>query len=193
MATTCSRAGYTLLEMIVVMAIIVMLGAVIYPSLEDSYDHFKVTAAADAVKGAWAEARARAIEDCMPYRFAVLPGTSHYRVAPDNPEFWSGGKPPDQIDTGNRPPLVRQGSLPKDILFDADGSSMPVNGGNKNDDAEDAPVESAAWVTKVVFLPTGEAQDDYELKLEKKNAQPIILRLRALTGTVRTITGKEDR
>jgi prepilin-type N-terminal cleavage/methylation domain-containing protein len=193
MATSRSRSAYTLMEMIVVMAIIVMLGAAIYPSLEDSYDHFKVTAAADAVKGAWAEARARAIEDCMPYRFAVVPGTPRFRVAPDKPEFWSGGGSPDQGATGNRPPLVRQGSLPKDILFDGKGGSAPQGNGNKDDDAENAPVDPSAWVTKAVFLPTGEASDDYELKLEMKNAQPIILQLRSLTGTVKTITTKEGR
>jgi prepilin-type N-terminal cleavage/methylation domain-containing protein len=194
MAATASRAGYTLLELIVVMAILVMLGAVIYPSLEDSYGQFKVTGAADDIKGAWAEARARAIEDCMPYRFAVIPNTTHFRVAPDRAEFWSGGDPPEQSTTGNRPPLVRRGSLPKGVYFgDANGKEPDVKAGKDDDNDDKAPEESSAWTTLAVFLPTGEAQDDVTIKLSYKDAKPVYLQLRALTGTVKTITDKEER
>ena len=70
MARNTVRTAYTLIELVVVMAIIVMISAVAYPSLEDSYDHFKVTGAADAVKGRLGRGPRRAIEDCMPYRFA---------------------------------------------------------------------------------------------------------------------------
>ena len=117
-------------------------------------------------------------------------------IAPDKPEILDWGESTEQTDSGNRPPLVRQGSLPQGVLFDADTNGTPINGGPKRDDADDAsdtPVDSSAWVSKVVFLPTGEAQDDYTLPLRKANAQPIVLQLRASAGTAKTITTKENR
>src|SRR5688572_33363402 len=91
------RPGLTLLEVRLVMAILLLLGAIAYPTLSAMYGDVRVKAAADEVRGAWTEARARAIEDGRAYRFAVEPGTGKFRVAPDQSEFWDrrGGSDDD--------------------------------------------------------------------------------------------------
>ncbi len=190
MARCNRRSGYTLLELLLVMAVLVMLGAVFYPSLESSYGYFKVSAAADSIKGAWAQARARAIQDSTPYRFAVLPGTTRYRVAPDRPEFWSGN-PPDPTDADN-PPLILNGKL-DGITFDLSGNAPPSGERNKDEDSDKAPANPSAYVAVAVFLTDGTAREDAVVPLQAPGAKPIKLKLRALTGTFKTETSKEDR
>src|SRR5438045_3157306 len=111
-----TRASFTLLEIVLVLALIMVILGMVYPSLEAMYSDYKITAAGDQVRGAWASARARAMEDVRPYRFTVMSGKSDYRVAPDNPEFWKGGEPPTAPDSV-KPPLVLEASLPKGIVF----------------------------------------------------------------------------
>src|SRR4051812_21149897 len=88
MAAVNPRRAYTLLELLLVMAIIVMISAIAYPAMDSYFSYVKVTAAADSVRGAWSQARARSIQDGIPYRFSVAPGSTHYRVAPDQLAYW---------------------------------------------------------------------------------------------------------
>ena len=104
MTHATSRSGFTLLEVILVMTIIVMISAAVYPSFDSIIAYARENGAADSIKGAWAQARAKSIEDGVPYRFAVIPNTTRYRVAPDKPEYWSG-TPPDNTNSTDTPPL----------------------------------------------------------------------------------------
>ena len=72
------RRGYTLLELVLVLAVVVMVSAIAYPSLKGMYGHYKMTGAVDSVRAAWAQARAHAIEEGRPYRFAVVPDTGEH-------------------------------------------------------------------------------------------------------------------
>src|SRR3954469_5612584 len=132
------RAGLTLIEVLLVLTIIIVLGAVAYPTLSAMYGDVRVKAAADEVRAAWAEARAQAIEDGRAYRFAVEPGTGQFRVAPDADEFWdgSGAAPADETAA---PPHPQDGPLPNGIVFDVSGE-LPAAG---------------SWSTVVVFNPDG--------------------------------------
>src|SRR6516225_4148084 len=77
------RRGYTLLELMLVMAVMLMVGAMTVPMLYDSlYGDIKVTAAADKVRARWADCRWQAIEQGRPYRFAVIPNTGKFRIEP---------------------------------------------------------------------------------------------------------------
>ena len=110
MARRTRRPGLTLLEVLLVMAILLTLAAVAYPTLSAMYGDVRVKAAADQVRASWTEARAKAIEDGRAYRFSVEPGTGKFRVAPDGPEFWddSGGGAGDE---NAPPPLIAEGKL----------------------------------------------------------------------------------
>ena len=182
MATKPARTGFTLLELTLVMAIIVMTAAISYPLAESGYVHFKLTGATDAVKGAWAQARARAIEDGVPYRFSVVKGGRHFRVAPDQAEYWGGSDPEPQ--DKDHPPLILQGTLPKGVPFSLNGDK----GNPSSRDMDDkAAIDPGSWSKAAVFLPTGSADDDVEISFEMPGAKPVKLQLRALTGTVKTV------
>src|SRR5947209_15428910 len=91
MRTRRKRSGFTLLEVLCVMAILIILLSLAYPSIEGMYGSVRQTAAADKIRSVFAETRARAIEDGQGYRFAVMPGRDRFRVAPDKSEYWDGG------------------------------------------------------------------------------------------------------
>ncbi len=181
-----NRRGYTLLEMILVLAIVVILLSVAYPSLTAMQRSYRLEGAADAAKGGMASARAQAIEEGRPYRFAIVPGKGNFRVAPDSAAYWSGGQPPPP--QGTAPPLVLEGHL--------EGAWFGEAGQYNEGDAtalEPGEVGPDQWKTVAVFLPDGTARapdgtDDslpeVVIPVATEGTRPLVVVLRLLTGTV---------
>ncbi len=166
------RPAFTLLEVLLVIAILVAIGAAAFPTLEGLYRDVREKAAADVVRAAWSEARARAIEDGRSYRFAVQPGTGNFRVAPDT-SFSDG----TLVGDDEAPPYTQEEALPGSILFEVPGD-LPAEGG---------------WTTVAIFNPDGTCNSDTEITLKTRDDGPAItVRVRAMTGaiTVRNRAGE---
>jgi hypothetical protein len=174
------------MEVLLVMAVLVIFGAIAYPAIDSLYTGVKVEAASDAVRAAWSEAQAHAVSEGRPYRFAVVPGKGNYRFAPDSADYWSGGTPePDP----ENPSIVVQKSLPHGIVFTSNGA---VPTGKDETSLPDDDVPSNIWTTAAIFLPDGTAQDDTDITLRLPGARPITLHLRALTGVITADRGEEE-
>jgi Tfp pilus assembly protein FimT len=167
------RRAYTLMEVLLVMAVMIMILAVGYPAIDSYCEGLKVDAAADDVRGAWSEAQAQAVNEGRPYRFAVIPGKGNYRVAPHSDAYWTGGSPPSPDDPDN-PPIILEKSLPDGVVFPSGGEA------------------AGQWSTQAVFLPDGTAEDDADITLRLDNSRPISLHLRALTGVVTVQRGEDE-
>src|SRR5262245_5273726 len=89
-----TRKGFTILELMLVMAIIIMLMAMALPEIETMYLDMRVQAGGDHLRARFAQARSRAIEEGQPYRFAVKPTTGEYRLAPDTSDYWDENSNP---------------------------------------------------------------------------------------------------
>jgi prepilin-type N-terminal cleavage/methylation domain-containing protein len=180
-----SRPGYTLLELVVVLALLVTLTALAYPSLETMYGGYRITAATDQVRAGWAEARARALEEGRPYRFAIVPNQGNYRIAPDGGEYWAGGGgevPPPEDPTVI--PLVSENALPKGVRFatpDTLRGGLPSSGDTI---LPPGTIDPGSWTTLVTFLPDGTTSQNVEIIFHGRGARPVALRLRSLTGAV---------
>ena len=159
------RRGYTLFEMLIVLALIVLLAGLAIPSIESMYADSRLQAAVDQVSGKWSQMRTRAILEGRSYRFAVGPAGSNFRVAPDDGSYWAGGDPPAASDS-QAPPLVVEDSLPRGIQFaQADTPDL-----NPYDALNPAPASSSGtWNTVAVFLPDGTAQQDVEIVFRMPN------------------------
>ena len=167
------RRGYTLVEVTLVLALMVIIGAVTYPNIEAAYGGIKVEGASDSVRAAWSEAQAHAVNEGRPYRFDVIPGKGNYRVVP--------------AAATDKPVLVA--TLPRGIVFpNPDGSVSPA--GNEDTALPDEAVGQGQWVTAAVFLPDGTAEDgqgaqeDVDVRLQLDGVRPMVVHLRALTGVV---------
>lgn len=182
------RSGVTLFELIVVLAIIVLIGAMIIPNVESAYNAYQVSAAADQVRAIWAMASSHAVEEGRPYRFAVRPGTGEFKVAPHSGTYWSQGTPDRAQDDEQAKPLVKEDQLPKGVAFVvSSGDEKPQTDANENTPTSSLRGASdSTWDTVAIFLPDGSADEDVEVQFQASGTKPTYLRLRALTGVVST-------
>jgi hypothetical protein len=182
MATRTRRSAYTLFEVVLVCFVLTVLAGLALPSLKGMYGSYKLNGAVDSVRGAWAQARARAIDEGRPYRFAVEPNGGHYRIAPDRSDYWSGGAKPASDHQAK--PLVLEEALPAGVRF-AIGDAPPAAAANIPDDVKEEKTKaSGQWTTGVVFLPDGTAKEDVKITFQVRGVRPTSLQLRGMTGNV---------
>ncbi|MGL4420608.1 MAG: pilus assembly FimT family protein [Gemmataceae bacterium] len=170
------RLGYTLLEIIVVMAAILILGAAILPTLSGIRGSTQSQAGADMLRSRLSEARAKAMEDGTPYRVAVATDGKKFRIAPDTME--ATGAEPMMNDSGMGP-LIREDDLP-----------MTVQAQVVADENEQMMQDTAGWIRIATFLPDGTCKEDgVEIEVKEPGVAPFIVRLRGLTGAVSIVRG----
>lgn len=172
------RGAFTLLEMMLVMALIAMLAALVVPSITGFYKGEKLMAATDGVRAAAAQARLHAIDEGIPYRLCVVPGRGNYRAAPDSDDLWSQAAP------GEYPTV--EGVVPKDIALrvQTQGQTIMVDSDGESAvsfDVGDVPED--AWSVVAVFRPDGTADKTVEIICSTANSLPLSITLRGLTGT----------
>jgi Tfp pilus assembly protein FimT len=183
MAARTRRSGYTLFEVVLVCFVLLAIAGLALPSLKGMYGYYKLNGAVDSVRAAWAQARARAIDEGRPYRFSVEPNGSHYRVAPDRSDFWSGGGAKPAGDQHDKP-LVLEEALPAGVRFsigEAPGAAPPPAADDVKDEKTKA---SGKWSTAVVFLPDGTAKDNVKITFQVRGTRATTLQLRGMTGNV---------
>ncbi len=185
-----SRAAFTILEVVLVIALLAILVALVFPTLDSMYGHHKVTAGTDAVRSAWVTAQARAIDQGVPYRFSYIPEHGNYRIAPDAEAYWGGGNPP--MADPNNPPYIEEDVLPKGVRFIPANSPLDNLDPHSNTALPKGSVNPQQWMTLAVFLPDGTARDDARITLFMTGVPPYSVHLRAMTGVITITRGHEE-
>lgn len=175
------RRGTTLFELLLVLIILVVVAAISVPSLGAMYGSYKLNGAVDSVRGAWAEARAHAIEEQRPYRFSVQPDGRAFRVAPDQDEYWPGEGPANDP---NGQGLILEKALPSGVRFSLNGEAPSATEEADHFDLKEEVVKGGNWNTTIVFLPDGTAREDVRIVFQIRGCRPMALQLRGLTGDV---------
>lgn len=167
------------------LALILLLAVIAYPSLDAMSGDLKLASAADQVRAAWTQARTRAVNEGRPYRFGLVPGKGNYRLAPDAAEFWSGDGAQAAAPDATEKPLVLEQHLGKGVRFNTQDSSAPLEL-DPGDDSFLPPgsVELNKYVPIVTFFPDGTSREDVSIVFSLKGARPILLKLRGITGAV---------
>ncbi|HUR54374.1 MAG TPA: type II secretion system protein, partial [Gemmataceae bacterium] len=133
-----ARRGFTLLEILVVLALFLILGAVVIPSISGMYGNTRQKVAADVLRARLADARALAMETGVPYRIAISGDNTKIRVAPDGLEFAStpagSGGTAKAIES-----TLEKATAEREIDPDEPPSAADADG----------------WQTIVTFLPDG--------------------------------------
>jgi type II secretion system protein H len=162
---TTRRSGYTLFELILVVAVMGIVAALAVPLIGTMYGDKKLTAAADMVRARWADARSRAAEEGRPYRFEVTPGTGKFRLVPHDDQ--TGG---DATTSDDAPPI--EGELPGEVKFSTEGLTSGSSGSTDSSS------------NGIVFRPNGTADADSTITFTAPGSRPLVLTLRATTGCV---------
>lgn len=173
MTASAVRRGYTLLELIVVMAILLLLAAVILPSVGAFRGDTRQRAAADAIRGELAVSRARAMEENKPYRVAISQDGKRIRRAPDGPDF--------SQTSANGQGASGSASV---VEYEFDQVTAEVVA------EQDMPPPEAVdgWVTVATVRPDGTCREDTALVVvtEPDNGS-LRVRVRGLTASCRVV------
>jgi len=165
-----NRPGYTLMEMVCVIALIVIIMAIATPVVQSMLDDANLMAATDMVRAKAAETRAQAMESGKPWRLAFIPNTGWFQLAPDDSSDW------DSMDqnSAEKEGLFRD-QLPRDIHFGVTPSDIQGGSGGS---------PGTAWQTVVVYTYDGSAREDSMIYYGKVSTPPMGMEVRALTGSV---------
>ena len=164
-------------------AILVVIAAITFPSAQELYRSARVTAGADTLRAALTQGRLHAIEQGRPYRVAIVQGQGNIRVAPESSEFWAGGGQ-DRMDNGESGVeilYVLEAQAPQQVTLTLVGSSAPVTDYQQRDTSTIPPNE---WTTVAVFFPDGTSHKDAQVRIQYPNTRSSMLMLRSLTGAV---------
>jgi prepilin-type N-terminal cleavage/methylation domain-containing protein len=193
------RRGFTLMEVMITVAIMAIVVAVSFPVAEGMWLGVRLDSAGDSVRSSWADGQSHAMNESKPYRFSYIPGTGNYRLAPDSDEYWSGGSTPQSTGPDD-PTVVLAGRLPRGVIFQTDGAatvapSEPPGPENPKGEVSEDDVNVASYQKLIVFMPDGTATtftpngsptvDNYaEIVLKIDDLPALIVSLRGLTGVV---------
>ena len=172
------RAGFSLIELLLVMAILVFVGALTVPSIRQTFSRQSLTKSADRVRAAMGSARVKAIREGEVYAIFVVEGGSWFNVAPfsqvrQQARFAASRQAEANIRT---PSNFEDDLLPQGITFAA--GVVPI-------DARAAEAISefgdSGAIRPILFYPDGTSQDA-KLVLRNEEGNFVEIQLRGLTG-----------
>lgn len=172
MTTHHARRGFTMFELIVVMALLLLLAAVILPSVGAFRGDTRQRAGADSIRGELAVARSRAMEEGRPYRVAISQDGKRIRRGPDTQDF-------AEVSAFGHPD---SSASIVDFAFEYVTAEVIA------EQTDMAPESVGGWITIATLQPDGTCREDSVLVLikEENNGQ-IRVRVRGLTGSSRVV------
>jgi len=177
------RHGYTLLEMLIVLAILAVLASASYPALRGSLEKRRLHEGAKQVRIELARARVAAIESGSPRQFRFQEGGSGFELSrcmpADDSTQWVW-------DEEQSAAMIEEFTLPEGITF------APLE---SPEEAPAAPIQDGApvaeqWSPPVLFFPNGRSTN-VRIRLQASRGWFVDLTLRGITGTAKV--GKVGR
>ena len=207
-----SRSGMTLMELLLVLAILVLTAAISIPALRGTLRNQQLTRAGDIVRIEWARAHIQAMKTGRILMFRYQVGGQGFRVEPWaagddmlessmptdpsglNPLGASGGMgfgpttpsqtmPPNvQIDE-NGNPISDRFRLPNEITFAA-GDARTESRAMKIEQEIVETERSMEWSRPIMFYPDGSTSDAFVI-VGAPDQRGVRIDLRGLTGTAK--------
>ncbi len=182
------RAGFTLLELLLVLAVMVTLAALTWPRMMRYIEENSLKQNVETVRRELAATRILAIESGLTYQFRFEPTAQGFVILPfDRPDIVATD------DKAATPTKVKSvvGQLSTDSQFEPARDKYDKNlGGQRLDELWLALLKDGAlytdtvWSQPILFRPNGESQDT-RLVIRDKHGNTIELNVRGLTGGVR--------
>jgi hypothetical protein len=173
--------GLTLVEVCLVLALLVVIGALAAPLMEGALSQAALRSSGDLLRGAWAEARLAAMQSGSSYVFRFEPNGSRFQILRLErlglPEFEALAAE-DSEKEHNPVDILRLSTnrLPEGVIFTAGDmtSSSQVA-------AMVGPSNDGPWSGPVLFHPDG-TTSDATVVLTNDQEQSLRVTLRGLTG-----------
>ena len=183
------RNGFTLLEMLLVLAILVAVAALAAPAMRGLIQSARLRAAADTVRTEWTRAHVKAMKTGRIQVFRYELGGTKYSVQPwiagddalesSAPAIAGFGTADESQETAN----VGEGrELPEGTLFVAGDAAVESRSLAIEQTAMDATQFESEWSRPILFYPDGTASDAFVV-VANENKVGIKVELRGMTGT----------
>ena len=171
--------GYTLLEMLVVLAVLASLTAMSWPAVRTMLAKSALRSAAKQLRAALVEARLDAVESGAVWQFRYRPGTGRFETSAtavlDEESPAAIGDSPSGRPGKSR---AREDVLAGDVRFRESAGPARRPGSTA---APETPA-GAGWSEPILFFPNGRTSN-VRLRLEGERGYTIQVTLRGLTGT----------
>jgi hypothetical protein len=175
-ASPIRRRGISLIEVVVVMAVLVVIGGILAPTFRTMSGDSKTKAGVDTIKGRIADARGSAVDQGRPYKLSISQDGLHVRVAPDEQAFVNMAATADDDESSG--PHIVESDMPKDVTLKI-----------LDQDATENTTDEAGWIRVATFLPDGTCREDSALlEVHELGVPAVNIRIRGLTGTATTET-----
>jgi prepilin-type N-terminal cleavage/methylation domain-containing protein len=200
-----ARHGFSVIELLIVLAILTLVSAFVVPALTGPLDRSRLRSGAVAVQSAWGKARSLAIREGMSMTFRCRQGGRHWKIERDrgriqptsgldshSPTRFSadddrgnGGQEADRRHPGN---LVREGWLPEGVTFagltlDSPSTRREDEFGNRDRDQPPRNSAPERWSEPLKFSPDGHSQDAL-VSIAGANDFMVQVKIRGLTSNV---------
>ena len=184
------RNGFTLLEMILVLAILVAAAAIATPALQGVMRNTSLKAGADLVRSEWMRAHVKAMKTGRIQLFRYEQAGRKFIVEPyisDDDELESNGAPATASAAPGGNASAHTGAppqLPDGITFVGGDSATDSRGAAAEQSAPSTAGGQAAWSQPILFYPDGSSSDAYVV-VGNTRQLGIRVELRGMTGTAR--------
>jgi len=188
-----ARHALTLMEMMLVLAVLVGVAAMVWPALQGPLDDQRLLKSADLIRAQWTKARVKAMKDGRLYVFRYVLASDEYGVEPWGGEVdaveaslgaatESSAAPPMTTEEKPRPLGIAGRRLPDGIQFFSGETQADARSAEVAVD-ESAASSSAGGPPPIVFYPDGSTSDASVLLTNERCFVQVALR--GLTGMVR--------
>jgi prepilin-type N-terminal cleavage/methylation domain-containing protein len=190
-----SGRGLTLLEMLLVLAVLAVAIVVLYPATERLYRTHRFRQAVEQIRARLAATRVRAIDEGVIYRFQYEPDGQRFLAIPHRQLWRTADDSNGRLENPNGVSSAQRvfGKLPRGMRFAAaEGRGERISRQQLDAFPDADELATVTWSKPVLFYPDG-SSDDGEIPVTGGDDQFVRLSVRGLTGAARVVHDRSRR
>ena len=180
------QSGFTILELLIVLALLAAISVIVMPTLLDEMRNNQVYEAGESVREILAESRKYAIDSGIDYEFRYEPGGQFFIVIPSETDPVASNATQDDAAVGNY--LSLSGELAEEFQIEAlegageSSETLPIEAFGTLENS--SILSQKSWSAPVMFRFDGTAED-FEFRVSDDERRTVELSIRGLTGAIR--------
>ena len=180
-----ARRGFTLLELMLVLALMVVIAAIVWPSIKGPFESQRLRKAAEQLRAELGKTRVRAMRTGAIQTFRFQVGMGNF-----SSETWTASI--EDVNASNATsfeplpgsvaaPTMREDVLPEGVVFHAAEVTLDARAAKLQGGGGEGGAAEGQWSDPIFCYPDGTTSNTH-IVLSNSRGQAIIVTLRGLTG-----------